>query len=122
MTDNGTAAYWPSTRPQQRPEPRATYRLQFHKGFTFGHAIKIVPYLARLGVSHVYASPIHKARPGSSHGYDIVDHATINPELGGEEGLLHFSDALRAHGKEQAERANAVAAEIVAPIDRRHFH
>jgi len=80
------------------PPPRATYRLQFHKGFTFDHAVEIVPYLARLGISHVYASPIQAAAPGSTHGYDIVDHATINPELGGEEGFRRLSDALTAHG------------------------
>jgi len=80
------------------PPPRATYRLQFHKDFTFDDAVRIVPYLARLGVTHVYSSPIHAARPGSTHGYDIVDHAAINPELGGEEGFRRLSDALKAHG------------------------
>ncbi len=80
------------------PPPRATYRLQFHKGFTFADAEAIVPYLAKLGISHVYASPIQKARPGSTHGYDIADHSTINPELGGEEGFVRFSEALREHG------------------------
>ncbi|HEY7382282.1 MAG TPA: malto-oligosyltrehalose synthase [Beijerinckiaceae bacterium] len=80
------------------PPPRATYRLQFHKDFTFDDAVRIVPYLARLGISHVYASPIHRARPGSTHGYDIVDHSAINPELGGEEGFYRLSDALREHG------------------------
>ncbi len=80
------------------PAPRATYRLQFHAGFTFDQAVAIVPYLARLGISHLYASPIQKARPGSTHGYDIVDHATINPELGGEDGFLRLSEALKQHG------------------------
>ncbi|SEO38982.1 maltooligosyl trehalose synthase [Methylobacterium sp. ap11] len=80
------------------PPPRATYRLQFHKDFTFDHAARIVPYLAKLGISHVYASPIHKARPGSMHGYDIVDHREINPELGGEEAFVRFSDTLKSHG------------------------
>jgi (1->4)-alpha-D-glucan 1-alpha-D-glucosylmutase len=80
------------------PPPRATYRLQFHKDFTFDDAVRIVPYLARLGISHLYASPIHTARPGSTHGYDIVDHARINPELGGEEGFIRLSDALKEHG------------------------
>jgi (1->4)-alpha-D-glucan 1-alpha-D-glucosylmutase len=80
------------------PPPRATYRLQFHKGFTFDDAVKIVPYLARLGISHVYSSPIQTAAPGSTHGYDIVDHATINPELGGEEGFRRLSDAIKEHG------------------------
>jgi len=80
------------------PPPRATYRLQFHKDFTFDDATKIVPYLAKLGISHVYSSPIHLASPGSMHGYDIADHSTINPELGGEEGFRRLSDALTAHG------------------------
>ena len=53
--------------------PRATYRLQFHEGFRFADAARLAPYLARLGISHVYASPYLKARPGSTHGYDIVD-------------------------------------------------
>ncbi|SIQ92686.1 malto-oligosyltrehalose synthase/malto-oligosyltrehalose trehalohydrolase,TIGR02402 [Bosea sp. TND4EK4] len=80
------------------PVPRGTYRLQFHQGFTFEDATAIVPYLARLGISHVYASPIQTARPGSTHGYDIVDHRTINPELGGEAGFIRLSDTLKAHG------------------------
>jgi (1->4)-alpha-D-glucan 1-alpha-D-glucosylmutase len=80
------------------PPPRATYRLQFHKDFTFDDAVKIVPYLAKLGISHVYSSPIQAAAPGSTHGYDIVDHSVINPELGGEEGFRRFSEALREHG------------------------
>ncbi|MGO4524272.1 malto-oligosyltrehalose synthase [Microvirga sp. 2MCAF35] len=80
------------------PPPRATYRLQFHKDFTFDDAVKIVPYLAKLGISHVYSSPIQTAAPGSTHGYDIVDHSTINPELGGEEGFRRLSTALKEHG------------------------
>lgn len=80
------------------PPPRATYRLQFHKDFTFDDAVKIVPYLAKLGISHVYSSPIQSAAPGSTHGYDIVNHSVINPELGGEEGFRRFSEALKAYG------------------------
>lgn len=64
--------------------PVATYRLQFHSGFTFEHAQNIVDYLARLGISDLYASPIFKARAGSTHGYDVVDPTQLNPELGGE--------------------------------------
>ncbi len=79
------------------PPPRATYRLQFHEGFTFDDAARIAPYLSKLGISHVYASPISKARPGSTHGYDIVDHSALNPELGGEEAFLRFSDVLTQH-------------------------
>ncbi len=78
--------------------PRATYRLQFHKGFTFDDAAGQVPYLAKLGISHVYASPFFKAHPGSTHGYDVVDYGTLNPELGGDEAFGRLVDALQAHG------------------------
>jgi (1->4)-alpha-D-glucan 1-alpha-D-glucosylmutase len=79
------------------PPPRATYRLQFHKDFAFEQASAIVPYLAKLGISHVYASPIFQARPGSTHGYDSVDPTKINPELGGEDAFIRFSEALAKH-------------------------
>ena len=69
--------------------PRATYRLQFHRGFTFRDALALVPYLASLGVSHIYASPLTEARPGSTHGYDIVDHNKLNPEIGTEDLPWH---------------------------------
>ena len=78
--------------------PRATYRLQFHKGFTFADAERLVPYFARLGISHVYASPITTARAGSMHGYDVIDPTRVNPELGGEEALRKLVAALRAAG------------------------
>lgn len=78
------------------PELRATLRLQFHKGFTFEDATKLVPYFQKLGISHVYASPVLKARPGSTYGYDMVDPTCINPELGGEEGLRRLAAALQA--------------------------
>ena len=81
--------------------PRATYRLQFHRDFTFAHATAIVPYLAALGVSHVYASPCLKARPGSVHGYDIIDHNAINPEIGTAEELDAFVTALHRYGLRQ---------------------
>jgi (1->4)-alpha-D-glucan 1-alpha-D-glucosylmutase len=77
--------------------PRATARLQFFSGFTLDDAAKLVPYHAALGISHIYASPLLKARPGSTHGYDIVDHHEINPEIGGEPALRRFIAALRAH-------------------------
>jgi len=76
---------------------RATYRLQFHKGFTFADAARRAGYFAELGISHIYASPILAARAGSMHGYDVVDHSRINPELGGEEELRALSRALRNH-------------------------
>jgi len=78
--------------------PRATYRFQFHKDFTFADAEALVPYLARLGISHLYASPITVARSGSTHGYDVVDPTRINPELGGEPAFRSLVAALRAHG------------------------
>jgi (1->4)-alpha-D-glucan 1-alpha-D-glucosylmutase len=81
--------------------PRATYRLQFHKGFTFDDAVQVLPFIARLGVSHIYCSPILRARPGSLHGYDIVAHDEINPELGGRDGFERFGAALREHGMGQ---------------------
>src|SRR5690348_5707301 len=78
--------------------PRATYRLQFRKEFGFDAATALAPYLARLGVSHVYASPYLKARPGSTHGYDIVDHERLNPELGDGAAFERMVAALREYG------------------------
>ncbi len=75
--------------------PSSTYRLQFHHEFTFADARRRVKYLAELGVGAVYASPILKAEPGSMHGYDIIDHGEVNPELGGEPGLRQFARELR---------------------------
>ena len=76
--------------------PRATARLQLHKDFTFHDACQVVPYYAKLGISHIYASPIMTARSGSTHGYDIVDPTRINPEIGGEEGLRKLVACLRS--------------------------
>ena len=78
--------------------PRATYRLQFGKDFRFDDARRIVPYLAALGVSHLYASPLLKARPGSTHGYDIVDHNRLNPEIGKPAEFDALVDELQRHG------------------------
>ncbi|WP_445178182.1 malto-oligosyltrehalose synthase [Pseudomonas sp. McL0111] len=76
---------------------RATLRLQFHKGFTLEQAVPLVPYLASLGISHIYASPLLAARSGSMHGYDVVDPTRVNPELGGEPALRRLVGALREH-------------------------
>jgi (1->4)-alpha-D-glucan 1-alpha-D-glucosylmutase len=76
--------------------PRATYRLQFHREFTFRDALELVPYLAELGVSHIYASPLTEARPGSTHGYDIVNHNRLNPEIGSDDDFRALVDALHA--------------------------
>ena len=78
--------------------PVASYRLQLHPGFGFDRASDMVPYLHRLGVSHVYLSPFFTASPGSSHGYDVFDHSQVNRELGGLAGLYELSEALAAHG------------------------
>jgi (1->4)-alpha-D-glucan 1-alpha-D-glucosylmutase len=77
--------------------PRATYRIQLTADFGFDKAAAIVPYLKALGITHLYASPFLKARKGSTHGYDIVDHTQFNPELGGEAAFERLSAALRAH-------------------------
>jgi len=81
--------------------PRATYRLQLNQNFTFAQAAELVPYLAALGVSHVYCSPYLRARAGSMHGYDIIDHNSLNPEIGSREDFEHFVAVLRAHGMGQ---------------------
>ena len=88
------------TRLRGRPHalPESTYRLQFHAGFTFRDAAAVVPYLHALGVTHCYASPYLRARPGSTHGYDVIDHCQFNPELGGEAGFEVFLKALRDNG------------------------
>ncbi len=74
---------------------RATARLQFHAGFPIDRAVELVGYFADLGISHLYASPLLMSRPGSTHGYDIVDHNRIDPELGGEPALRRLVAALR---------------------------
>jgi (1->4)-alpha-D-glucan 1-alpha-D-glucosylmutase len=77
--------------------PIATYRLQLTADFDFEAAAKVVPYLKALGVTHLYASPFMQARKGSTHGYDIVDHTRLNPELGGKAGFERLSAALKQH-------------------------
>jgi (1->4)-alpha-D-glucan 1-alpha-D-glucosylmutase len=79
-------------------DPVATYRLQLGPAFGFDAAAEVVPDLAALGVSHVYTSPLTEAVPGSTHGYDVVDHGRVRVELGGEAGLRRLWAALRRHG------------------------
>src|ERR1700733_363606 len=79
------------------PIPIATYRLQLTAAFDFDAASAVVPYLKALGITHLYASPFMKARKGSSHGYDVVDHTRINPELGGDAGFERLSATLQQH-------------------------
>src|SRR5689334_19848766 len=78
--------------------PVSTYRLQFNRDFRFVDAIRIVGYLHDLGITDVYASPILKARPGSTHGYDVIDPTQINPEIGTPEEFDQLVSALQAKG------------------------
>ena len=81
--------------------PGSTYRLQFNADFTFSDAVDLIPYLAELGVGDLYASPYLKARPGSAHGYDVVDPGSLNPELGGNRDYWPLVKALAEHGMGQ---------------------
>lgn len=78
--------------------PIATYRVQLHSGFTFDDAADLAPYLASLGVSHLYCSPILQAVSGSTHGYDVVDHGQLSEDLGGAAAFARMADALDEHG------------------------
>ena len=78
--------------------PRATVRLQFHEGFPITDAIDLVEYFHKLGISDIYASPLTRARAGSTHGYDTIDYHVISPELGGEEALRKLVARLREFG------------------------
>jgi (1->4)-alpha-D-glucan 1-alpha-D-glucosylmutase len=78
--------------------PTATYRLQFHRDFTFDNAADILPYLKALGISHIYASSYLKARPGSVHGYDITGHNALNPEIGSSEDFERLCRSLSDNG------------------------
>jgi (1->4)-alpha-D-glucan 1-alpha-D-glucosylmutase len=77
--------------------PSATYRLQLQQGFGFPEAARVTAYLQRLGVSDAYVSPIFKAAPGSNHGYDVLDHDQLNPELGGASGFEALTEATKAN-------------------------
>ncbi|MDQ3492679.1 MAG: malto-oligosyltrehalose synthase [Chloroflexota bacterium] len=92
-----------TTPPPPDPEarqriPSATYRLQLHGGFDFVAARQLLPYLARLGVSHLYCSPVLQTTPGSTHGYDVVDPQRVNEALGGESGWRELVAAARDAG------------------------
>ena len=81
----------------RRPIATVTYRLQVHAGFDLRAVRRVVPYLARLGVSHVYLSPILQARPDSRHGYDVVDPTRLDPKLGMPADLAALVRTLRRH-------------------------
>src|SRR5262245_60344455 len=79
-----------SAEQSDKPKPRpliATYRLQLHKGFGFAAAMERLPYLQKLGISHLYLSPVLQAARGSTHCYDLIDPTRINDELGGSAGF-----------------------------------
>lgn len=84
--------------PSHRAAPVSTYRLQLGPDLTFDAAARQVPYLARLGVTHLYLSPVLQAAPGSTHGYDVVDHSRISAEMGGRAGLDRLAAAARDAG------------------------
>jgi (1->4)-alpha-D-glucan 1-alpha-D-glucosylmutase len=88
-------------RMKTRSIPLSTYRLQFNRSFTFSQAADLVPYLAELGITHCYASPYLRSRPGSMHGYDIIDHHHLDPEIGTKEEYERFVSALHQHGMGQ---------------------
>ena len=81
-----------------RPAPNSTYRLQLQPGFGFAGAAAIAGYLADLGVTHVYLSPILQATPGSTHGYDVVDHSRVSGDLGGEAAFRDMAARFRGLG------------------------
>jgi (1->4)-alpha-D-glucan 1-alpha-D-glucosylmutase len=78
--------------------PTATYRIQFRNGMTFDRAAALVPYLKRLGISHLYASPVFTATTGSTHGYDVTDANEIDPAIGGRKGFDRMVKALKESG------------------------
>jgi malto-oligosyltrehalose synthase len=84
--------------PRRREEPGATYRLQLREDFGFAAVADLLDYFADLGVTHVYLSPIMRARSGSTHGYDVVDPTVVSPALGGEKGLRALAAAADARG------------------------
>jgi (1->4)-alpha-D-glucan 1-alpha-D-glucosylmutase len=86
---------------RHRRLPVATYRWQFHAAFTFVHARQLVPYLHALGIGACYASPYLKARPGSSHGYDVIDFQVLNPEFGTAADYEAFVQAIQQYGMGQ---------------------
>ncbi|HEV2374174.1 MAG TPA: alpha-amylase family glycosyl hydrolase, partial [Streptosporangiaceae bacterium] len=81
-----------------RRRPASTYRLQLHPGFGFADAAGLADYLAGLGVTHVYLSPVLQAAPGSQHGYDVVDHSRLSADLGGHTAFTDMAERFHSHG------------------------
>ena len=86
-----------ATASTSRQVPVSTYRLQLQPEFTFADARSVVAYLARLGITDVYCSPFFRAKPGSTHGYDVCDFGQLNPELGGKAGFEALAAELAVH-------------------------
>ncbi|SOD63887.1 maltooligosyl trehalose synthase [Streptomyces zhaozhouensis] len=99
------------------PVPTSTYRLQLGPDFPFAAAERLVPHVASLGASHLHLSPVLDAVPGSGHGYDVIDHGRVRPELGGEEGLRRLAATARAHGLGLV--ADVVPNHMALPADTR---
>src|SRR5690349_20330567 len=78
--------------------PVATYRIQFHKEFSFNEFEKIIEYLQKLGISTVYASPVFESTSGSVHGYDVLNPLSINPEIGTKEQFEKIAGQLKENG------------------------
>ncbi len=87
-----------TTRAPSARAPGATYRVQFNRDFTFRQALESVDYWHSLGITDLYAAPFFAARPGSAHGYDVIDPRTVNPEVGSEEDLARLHEALTSRG------------------------
>lgn len=100
LTEENSASVEALQSPMQHI-PLSTYRLQFNRDFTFKQAREIVPYLRALSISHIYTSPYLKARPGSRHGYDIIDHNQLNPEIGTYEEFEQLCATLAEYGMGQ---------------------
>src|SRR5262245_1127786 len=83
---------------ERRCVPGATYRLQMHAGFNLRDAARITPYLHALGITHAYTSSVLAAKAGSTHGYDVVDHGRLNPEIGTDAELNEWVGGLRERG------------------------
>ncbi|MFJ9691818.1 malto-oligosyltrehalose synthase [Kitasatospora sp. NPDC101183] len=104
-------------RPDAVHPPTASYRLQLQPGFTLRDAASAVPYLAALGVSHLHLSPLLEAAPGSTHGYDTVDHTRISEQLGGEDALRALAAEARRHGLRLI--ADVVPNHMAVPVPER---
>ena len=96
--------------------PSSTYRLQFNKDFRLKDAVSIIAYLDALGITDIYASPVFRARTGSLHGYDVVDHNHLNPEIGAIEELAEALEELKARGRGWIQDIDRVLAPFLGRI------